>query len=274
MDRFREWRIRFLDWPFPEKPGRLWKILSAIGMTATHAYGKVWMTKLNRTRVINKDLLNKYILNQPENMPLITVSNHTSCMDDPHFLGMLPSLAFRPPRKGLQIRWVPGAKELVFTQIRHALFFSLGQIVPVVRGYGVYQRAMNFVVDRLNEGGWAHIYAEGQVNESDQLMRLKWGVGRLISDCFIPPIVLPIWHVGMDDVLPNTSPYFPRICKRVTILVEDPLDFTDMLSRQRKTQADAMTCRKEITDAIERTFAKMRQKAIELHQEHCSEDKG
>ena len=62
---------------------------------------------------------------------------------------------------------------------------------------------MDFAVDRLNEGSWLHLYPEGKVNESKENMRIKWGVGRLIWECKIPPIIVPIYHFGMDSILPN-----------------------------------------------------------------------
>ena len=36
--------------------------------------------------------------------------------------------------------------------------FALGQVVPTVRGAGIYQPSMNFVLDRLNEGGWVRLF--------------------------------------------------------------------------------------------------------------------
>lgn len=35
--------------------------------------------------------------------------------------------------------------------------FALGQVVPTVRGAGIYQPAMDFALDRLNDGSWVRL---------------------------------------------------------------------------------------------------------------------
>lgn len=63
-----------------------------------------------------------------------------------------------------------------------------------------------------------------------ECIRLKWGIGRMIFESPVPPIVVPIWHIGMDEVLPNEPPYVLRLRKHLTFNYGDPIDMTDMVS--------------------------------------------
>lgn len=126
---------------------------------------------------------------------------------------------------------------------------------------------MDFLIERLKEGQWVHIFPEGKVNMSMEHMRLKWGVGRLVYDSPVCPIVLPFYHIGMDKILPNRTPYIPRVGKTVTVVVGEPMDFKELVSEMREKQEDPTTARKVITDKIQEELGKLRDKAEELHKE-------
>ena len=63
--------------------------------------------------------------------------------------------------------WSLAAHDVCFTRYFYGRLFSLGKIVPVVRGEGVSQPGMHFCLQRLIKGGWVHIFPEGKVRLAD-----------------------------------------------------------------------------------------------------------
>lgn len=253
-------------WPFPtneRNPGFSWKCSSSVISSMVGILSKIWLCKMNNVVIHSKNRLYEAVLNRPRDTALITVSNHFSCIDDPLLWGCLSWKALLRPST---LRWSLAAHDICFTNRMYGMFFALGKVVPVVRGEGVYQKGMDFVLEKTKRGDWTHVFPEGRVNLEKTWIRLKWGVGRLVCECQTKVIVLPIYHIGMDDVLPNTRPYIPRRNKAVTIVVGTPLNFESNLFRWRELNWSVEMMRKAVTDKIQEELQKLREEAELLHQ--------
>ncbi|KAI8320224.1 Phospholipid/glycerol acyltransferase, partial [Martensiomyces pterosporus] len=131
--------------------------------------------------------------------PVITIANHQSTMDDPIIWGVMPArMRWNPDHA----RWTLGARELLYKNPLLNAFFAFGQTVPTVRGDGIYQLAVEIALRKMNENRWVHVFPEGKVNQGQQLIRFKWGVGRLIMESERTPIVVPMFHDGLKEVMP------------------------------------------------------------------------
>ncbi len=127
---------------------------------------------------------------------------------------------------------------------------------------------MDFAVDRLNEGTWLHMYPEGRVNVTKEDMRIKWGIGRLIAESRVTPIVLPMYHLGMDSILPNRKPYIPKFWQKVTVVIGDPIPVDQELRRLRSRGAGEDETRKVLTDLVQSHLHKLRIEAEIHHARH------
>jgi monolysocardiolipin acyltransferase len=190
---------------------------------------KLFLAVGTRLEVRGLDRLIEAIEGRPKGVPLLTVSNHTSTVDDPLIFGVLPTRILFNSEK---MRWALGAAEITHRNALYQWFFSTGQVLPIRRGEGVFQPGMNDALCLLERGQWLHVFPEGKVipDSTASRIRLKWGVGRLILDSKIPPIVLPIIHQGLENILPlNTR--IPRFGRRLVINIGEPLDTVPLRER-------------------------------------------
>nr|XP_034835113.1 tafazzin homolog [Maniola hyperantus] len=248
-----------IGWIIPRlrSPGRLWSCASTITVAVVGLFSKFIVEFLNKTTVYNREALQRAV-RRPRDVPLLTVSNHHSCFDDPGLWGVLDTGTLV---RGARMRWSLAAHDICFTNALHSAFFALGKCVPVVRGAGVYQSAMDFCVERLRAGDWVHIFPEGRVNVDKERIRYKWGVGRLIADSAArgrEPLVLPVWHEGMDRVLPNTEPYRLRAGHSLHLAVGEPIRLNGLLDKLKSANASEEETRRAITERIQHELLELR----------------
>ncbi|KAF9468914.1 acyltransferase-domain-containing protein [Collybia nuda] len=165
---------------------------------------------------------------------VVTVSNHISTLDDPVTWGVLPASYYLNSRT---TRWALGASDIMFTNPVFSTFFRLGQTLETFRGKGIHQPAVDTAIKKLDQGHWVHLYGEGKVNQPSTyqkdgngipyLPRFKWGVGRIVMECAIPPVVIPMWLTGFEDLMPEGRSfpykYLPRPGAQLSVTFGEPL---------------------------------------------------
>ncbi|XP_055602729.1 tafazzin isoform X2 [Uranotaenia lowii] len=256
-----------IDWIFPKlrKPSRLWHIASTGVIGLVGFFSKIVIVWLNKARVHNIQVLEDALENRPKGIPLLTVSNHHSCFDDP---GMWGLLKLRNVCNKNVIRWSMAAHDICFTNKYHSLFFMYGKCIPVVRGAGVYQPAVDLCIEKLKLGHWVHVFPEGKVNMTKEDLRFKWGVGRIIYETPILPIIIPIWHIGMETVLPNEPPYYLRTGKKLTYNFGKPINLNDLMEGLRRDPVSEEDARRIITDKIQEEMMTLKEETERLHQDY------
>lgn len=194
---------------------------------AVGTFAKAVAILLNSTSVHNADTLLRLVRSRPPGVPLITVSNHMSTLDDPVMWGFK---GFPTCDANLQ-RWVLAAEDICFKNSVYSYFFRLGKCIPITRGGGIYQEHMSEALDRLSTGEWLHTFPQGKVHQEDEpIRRLKWGTASLIARAPVTPIVLPIIHHGFEKVMPEKyifgrRPLFPLWNRDIKITVGEPIQF-------------------------------------------------
>ncbi|CAN1176443.1 N-acylphosphatidylethanolamine synthase [Linum perenne] len=166
-------------------------------------FAKAVTSLLNNTSVHNADTLLRLVRSRPSGVPLITVSNHMSTLDDPLMWGFKGF----PIMNAKLFRWVLAAEDICFRNSLYSHFFR------------------SFLNEQL------HTFPEGKVNqEIAPVRRLKWGTASLIVRSPVTPIVLPIVHRGFQEVMPENyrngkRPRIPLTNKNINIIVGEPIEF-------------------------------------------------
>ncbi|KAF9922664.1 hypothetical protein FBU30_007229 [Linnemannia zychae] len=267
----------------PSEKG-LWSFGSKTVMCGVAAVGKVFMTFGAYTEVYNMDRFLKILYDRHRTRPILTVTNHASTADDPLLWGALPWKCYKAPTR--TIRYALGAQELCYPNAPVGHFFRFGQIVPIIRGNGIYQPAIDKAINLLRDGRWVHIFPEGKINQTDQLIRLKWGVGRILMEFGGPtiaeggkpmnevemPIVIPIYHLGMENILrlyeDNSSPIFPTLGMPLTILFGEPIEFDSLMQEYKEGKRGEIETRILMTERVFDALEELHVVALRLQKEH------
>ncbi|KAG9455546.1 hypothetical protein H6P81_000054 [Aristolochia fimbriata] len=223
------------------RPSHLGGVPRKLVFMAVGAFARTVTSLLNSTSVHNSETLIRFVRDRPKGMPLITVSNHMSTLDDP----LMWSFKGFPVADAKLARWVLAAEDICFKNPILSYFFRLGKCIPITRGGGIYQERMNEALDCLTKGYWLHTFPEGKVcQENVPIRRLKWGTASLIARAPITPIVLPIVHSGFEKVMPEKSffgkrPPFPLCKKEIRIIVGEPIEFDLLRLKEEAKSASA-----------------------------------
>jgi len=212
-------------------------------------------TSVNLT-VHNAAVLHRLVMERAGDKPLLTISNHTSTLDDPLIWGALLPFSIIVAEWGRRMRWTLGAEEVIFTNPLFRAFFRHGKVLPIRRGEGITQPAMEMALDLMAGGQWLHVFPEGKVcPDSAQLgEKLRWGVGRLVSEAPVKPIVLPIIHRGMERIRPFEQGWTIRHGESLDITVGDPIDMAEHY-QELKGENEQLT-RRSITWFLQEHMAK------------------
>ncbi|KAF9966558.1 hypothetical protein BGZ70_001967 [Mortierella alpina] len=261
----------------PSEKG-LWSCMSTLVMCGVAAVSKTFMTFGAYTGIHNMNPFLKILYDPHRTRPILTVTNHASTADDPLLWGALPWKCYWQPTR--TIRYALGAQELCYPN-------KFGQIVPIIRGNGIYQPAIDKSINLLRSGKWVHIFPEGKINQTDQLIRLKWGVGRILMEYGGPtladggkpmdqvemPIVIPIYHLGMEDILrlneDNSSPVFPKLGMPLTIVFGEPIEFGSLMQEYKEGKIQEVEARVLMTERVFEALEELRVAALRLQKEQA-----
>ncbi|KAG6877845.1 hypothetical protein C0993_003218 [Termitomyces sp. T159_Od127] len=156
--------------------------------------------------------------------------------DDPVAWGVLPARHYLSSRT---TRWTLGASDVMFTNPH-------GQIIETFRGKGIYQPAVDTAIQKLDQGGWVHLFGEGKVNQPRDypqdvsgiasLPRFKWGV-RILMETMKPPVIIPMWLTGFDKLMPEgrVAPwkFLPRYGAQLSVTFGNPVSPSEILDAIR-----------------------------------------
>ena len=144
------------------------------------------VARFHDIRVYRKEAFNRSVLQREIGSAVVTVSNHSSVVDDPFIISQLV------PFTDMQAqRWGWCASEVCWKLRSSLIDFVLetGKVIPINRGQGIHQPGFQKALGHLRRGDWFHVFPEGRVGyphcwPSNSIGPLRQGVGRLVWDTY------------------------------------------------------------------------------------------
>lgn len=253
----------------PEEPiisppwGEFGRVITLAAVSLT---GKFVLNWWNTTEINNQSYFLQHLQHRDAGRGLITVSNHTSTIDDPFvFSAMVPWSYFCTEHRHHGIRWALCAKEICY--INHFLgqFFQSGKTLAIERGKGLNQPVMRIAAQRVAQGDWLHVFPEGRVGYAGSMGPFRWGIGKIVCDSIRSgqqiPLILPFYHSGLANVLPKGS-MLPRPGNAVTINVGSLIDVSDLVPKCNCEGKELQQAWKDITSKIEDAMRKLEEQSV------------
>jgi monolysocardiolipin acyltransferase len=138
-------------------------------------------------------------------------------------------------------------------RILHSIFFFL--FLELVAG-------MEMALDRVNDGDWVHIFPEGTRSPDDVLLPMKPGVGRLIVDAKVPPLVIPFYHSGMEGILRKGETLL-GVGRDVHVLVGDAIFFDDIIEDHRRRGSEPAVIYAAVANRISARLHQLRTRLLQ-----------
>lgn len=232
-------------------------------------YSRGVMLALNDTTMKGNTELERIIHDQDRRerkQGLITVMNHVTPIDDPAAIAVFLTPADLTIHARDRVRWTMCAKDRCFRNPVVSKLLSWGKVIPVERGKGIHQPAMDHAVELLEDGDWINVFPEGKRTRTGKLNTpLRAGVGRLVADPRVPPVVVPVIHRGIDQVLPRGSWVPLTQGKPMTIHVGEPMHFGPMVASLRTQGRSEEHVYEAVTAEIEHAMVQLEKDVEAAH---------
>jgi monolysocardiolipin acyltransferase len=218
-------------------------LVRSITIGSTMTFSRMVMQVLNETHIDNIEVFHRQY-DAVDERPLLTVSNHSSIADDPFIVGL-----FLPQKydwDSSKHRWSMCKEDICYKNRALASYFSTGKTLPIRQGAGITQNALRIFAEKLKPGGWCHIFPEGHTWQcgrvggddrwNDWRPYMRWGVGKVIATAKVPPVVLPVYHTGMEEMFPQEGQLRKVVFsegkmtgRKIRVRFGTPIEFTDLL---------------------------------------------